>query len=406
MKYLLLLLIVLASCSGLRKEAPYLAIHCGHLFDSEKGIWLKRQTLLIRDGVIEAINPSSLPERTVEIDHSREFIIPGLIDAHSHVFLEDPTYTGDFAKGLREFMANHSDEERKNLGEKRLQSLLKSGFTSVRDLGNQGGVQISGINSGGTRLFSSGPGFAPSEGQLPPGTPVELLRKEYLSLAGDPPRTFLYDLVKVYADEDPNPNIARVEDIRKWVNWARAKGLKVAAHAILSPGIEVAISGGVDTLEHGTFVSDEQLKFMKKKSIIFVPTYADFLFLKPALKIHSKSHTRNVTGRTCSNIRRARALGVELAFGSDNYFSLESKGVSFGEGTLEILLGYPDCGLTPDEVIRSATFIAAKTMGKENVTGVLKAGAFADFIVLKKNPSDSLEILRDPEAVYQNGIRQ
>lgn len=406
MKYSSLLLLLLLSCAGLREQKGRVAIHCGQLFDSEKGIWLKRQTLLIQDGVIKAVNPSVLPAGTKEIDYSQEFIIPGLIDAHTHVFLEDPTFTADFAKGLRDFIATHSDGDRQALGERRLKSLLKSGFTSVRDLGNQGGVKISSVSKDGARLFSSGPGFSPREGQLPPGTTGAELRREYLSLSDTPPQNYSYDLVKVYADEDPNPNVANVDDVRKWVKWAHKRNLKVAGHAILNSGIDVAIEAGVDSIEHGTHVTRKQLLKMKKKGIIFVPTYADSLLLHTSLKSLSKPHTDEVVARTCSNIRSSKEAGVQLAFGSDNYFSTEGLGISFGEGTLEILQGYRHCGLSGAEIIQAATYTAARTMGKERVVGSFRKGAFADFVVLSEDPVERIETIRKPVAVYLNGIRQ
>jgi imidazolonepropionase-like amidohydrolase len=406
LKYSTLLLLLLLSCAGLSEKKGAVAIHCGHLFDSEKGIWLKRQTLLIQDGVIVAVNPPRLPGEVKEIDYSQEYIIPGLIDAHTHVFLEDPTFTADFAMGLQKFMETHSDESRKLIGENRLRSLLHSGFTSVRDLGNQGGLELSSVKQDGARLFSSGPGFSPRDGQLPAGAPAQLLRKEYRSLSDEVPQNFRFDLVKVYADEDPNPHVARIEDIRKWVNWAHQHNLKVAGHAILKPGIDVAINAGVDSLEHGSFATQSHLQKMKEKGIIFVPTNADSLFLLPSLNFLAKPHTRDVTNRNCKNIHMARKTGVALAFGSDNYFSTEKWGVSFGSGTLEILLGYKNCGLAPLEILQAATFVAAKTMGKEKIVGSLSEGAFADLVVLPGNPSEDIELLRKPVAVYLNGIRQ
>lgn len=406
MKYSALLLLLLLSCAGLSDKRGPVAIHCGHLFDAEKGIWLRRQTLLIQDGVIISVNPTRLPAGVREIDYSEAYVIPGLIDAHTHVFLEDPTYTADFAGGLKKFMETHTDVRRKEIGEKRLKSLLQSGFTSVRDLGNQGGIELSAVNREGARLFSSGPGYSPRDGQLPPGTSDQLLIKEYRNLSDELPLKFGFDLVKVYADEDPNPSVARVEDIRKWVSWAHENKLKVAGHAILKPGIDVAIEAGVDSLEHGSFATKTHLRKMRKKGIVFVPTYADSLLLLPSLKSLRKPHTKEISDRTCSNIRSAKESGVTMAFGSDNYFSTDNWGISFGEGTLEILLGYRNCGLTPDEILQAATFTAARTMGKEGSVGSLREGAFADFVVLRENPSEDIDRLRKPVAVYLNGIRQ
>ncbi len=366
---------------------------CGYLLDSTNMTWLKDQTILIRDGKIVELNPLRIPPGTRKLDYSSHYIIPGLIDAHSHVFLNDPTMGQDFSKGLLEFLNKTSKEERIKLGKKRLNSLAWSGFTTVRDLGNMGTIRREELPKSGANIYTSGAGFTPDAGQFPAGTKDSF--GEYLPLKGNFPSEYSFDLVKIYADEEPNPIIADQKIFSEWVKAARAKGLKVSAHAILRKGIKVAIAGNVDTIEHGTEIKASDLHEMKKKGIIFVPTYAEVLFKKPEFKLNAE--------KTCHNIRTASRMGVKIAFGSDNYFSLEEKKISFGEGTLDILLAYRRCGLTPMEILKIATSNASETISSSSMAGKISIGSSGDFIVLKENPGVNLEELKRPIAVYLRG---
>ena len=401
MKFILILILLL-SCSHLPdKGSEDLLIRCGHLLDPVNMTWLKNQSVLIRNGKVFEINPPVIPPGTRKLDYSEYFVIPGLVDAHTHVFLNDPTMGRDFSEGLLKFIKTTSRKERLKLGEARLNSLAWSGFTTVRDLGNMGSIKPEEFPQSGAKIYSSGPGFTPAEGQFPPGSKDET--GEYLPLKGTFPEGFSFDLVKLYADEEPNPVIADQKTFTSWVKAARDKKLKVSAHAILQDGIKVAIAGNADSIEHGTEISPSMLHAMKKKGIIFVPTYAEVLFLKSALKKFRTSYVDEVTMKTCHNIRTASRMRVKLAFGSDNYFSLEDENISFGEGTLEVLLSYRNCGLSPMEILKIATSGAAETISSNNFIGRITPGSSGDFIVLKGNPAENLEELKRPAAVYLQG---
>ena len=376
-----LLLVLILGCSHVVTVEKFTLVKCGYLLETENGTWSKDQTLLLEDGIIFERNPKIIPAAATIVDYSDKYIIPGLIDAHTHVFLEDPTMGDDFSKGLLSFIKNTTDEERMEIGKKRLLSLQHSGFTSVRDLGNQGQVDVLNLKVKGSRLYSSGPGFSPRWGQFPPGTPEEILRKEYLNMNQDPPVIFPYPLIKLYADEEPNTTITDLNLLRKWVDWAHKHSLKVAAHAILKKGISAALLANVDTIEHGTEATPGQLKGMAERNIILVPTYS------------------------CKLIKSSGNLNVETAFGSDNYFSREKEGIVFGEATLEMLIAFQKCGLSGGEILRMATISAAKTLGMEKKIGQLNRGAFADFIVMNKNPEKDLNELKFPVAIFQNGMK-
>jgi imidazolonepropionase-like amidohydrolase len=413
------LLIFLLSCSSLNQvkiEKKYTLFKIGHLFDSVKGEWILNQSILVKNGLITEMNPGSIPEDTDVIDYSHQFVIPGLIDLHTHIALEDPTYARDFSKGLDEFFRKTSQDQRMRLAEKRGQSLIRHGFTSIRDLGNQGRITPNELRKlwkkeQGPRVFSSGAGFVPRNGQFPEGTSVEVLKEEYYLLTQTPDLTFGHhiatgaDLLKLYSDEDPNKSFASLQVLKKWVRYAHKKGLKVATHAALTKGIELAIKSNTDTIEHGTDITEEQLKKMKKKGMILVPTHAQVLFLNPELNKYYSEHNKIVVEKNCKNIRSAVKNDVEIGFGSDNYFSLERENIEFGKANLKILLSYKDCGVGSREILMMATSVASKALGMEKLIGNLSIGHYADFILLNNDPLEDLKRLENPKSIYFGGVK-
>lgn len=418
MKFLFLLLL-LFSCSShnqTKTESNLKLIKIGYLFDSEKGNWILNQSILIHDGIITEVNPAKLPAGTIIIDYSDKFVIPGLIDLHTHIALEDPTYAKDFSKGLDEFFRRTPQNARLELAQKRGQSLIRHGFTSIRDLGNQGRITPNELKNSmlkiqGPRLFSSGPGFVPKNGQFPEGTSKEVLKEEYYLLTKSPELTFGHhlstgaDLLKLYSDEDPNKSFASLKILKKWVKFAHKKGLKVSTHAALTKGIELAIKSDSDTIEHGTDITSKQIKMMKNKEMILVPTHAQVLFLKPELKKYLSDHNKIVVDKNCKNMREAIKNGVRVGFGSDNYFSLERENIEFGKATLKILISYRECGIEEKEILKMATSVAGMAIGKENVLGYLKAGYYADFLVLNHDPLKDLNTLENPDSIYLGGTK-
>lgn len=372
-----------------------------------KGIWVNSQVLHEKNGKIIRMNPKTLPPKAEVHDFKTSYCLPGLIDSHTHLFISDLSYSKDFTKGSAEFIKATSLADRKKLGLERAHSLLRHGFTSLRDLGNDGGIDVRNLESEVTpHLFSSGKGFAPLLGQLPTGTPDKILQQEYGILAGGPEeklKNFEFDLLKLYADEDPNPTVTDVKLLKAWVEYGKKKGLKVAVHGIFRASIENALQTDADTLEHGNEITTDQLKRLKKKKMIFVPSNSNALLIDQATSMNLIG-VKEQFDQYCRNVKEAAKEGVEIAFGSDNYFSLEKQNVSFGEMTLKALIRSSNCGLSPAGVLRSATYTAAKTMAKENDLGILKEGATLDMVVLERDPLRNLNELLTPKKVFKSGF--
>jgi imidazolonepropionase-like amidohydrolase len=384
-----------------------LLVRAGNVLDVKNGIWRKNQTFLISQGRIVAWNPSKVAAKTKELDLTNKYLIPGLIDSHTHLLLDDGTLGKNFSEGLLEFYKKNSIDKRHELATFRSASLLRSGFTSVRDLGNSGSAIIYKLKNSNLRFFSSGPGHVPHLGQFPVGTSEKIIKNEYAKMdeaALSKLQKFKRTTLKLYADEDPNSTFTDPLILKRWTEKGHGLGLKVATHATFSPAIQASIDAGVDSIEHGTFATSEQFKIMAKKNIFWVPsTGSQILIHKKFEKLRADHITKEIK-ILCQKIPEAYKSGVKIAFGSDYYLSLEKFDVSFGEATIEALLFLQTCGLPAIEVIRAATLYPAELLGLKEI-GRLEEGAWADFVVLKDDPLTNLSRLKAPVAVYLAGSK-
>lgn len=370
----------------------------GYLFDSQKAEWLKDQVLVVKDGVIVDRNPVTFDKNLEVIDLSKKWVLPSLIDAHSHLFLLDSTFSLNFSEGLKSWV-NKSKNEKMKLAQRRARQMLEAGFSLARDLGNQGQMNLNDFQKiQDIKVVSSGAGFAPLYGQLPPSSSKELAIEYRQITQGyqDHP----YPLVKLYADEEPNHNYSSLDDLKKMTTKAHQDNKLVAVHAILEKGIELALASGADTLEHGTFMTAEQLKKLAATTMILVPTNAQFLFLNPKRKTYYHEDALKDFKRTCHNVRDSHRMGIPVAFGSDHYFDFP--GEHYGQNLIEILQSFKRCGFTNNELLKMITFTAAHTQNQYRV-GKLDIGYLADFNVYEKSPAIDLNNLYKIHSLYRDG---
>lgn len=396
--------LVLMLCSRMAMSETFL-IRAGHILNVEDGVWRKDQIVLIHNGRIKTIGLNKIPTKLPVIDFSKNYIIPGLIDSHTHLFLDDPSYGKNYASGMQEFYKKNNLASRHLLATKRAQSLVSNGITTVRDLGQSGSKLIKKIRKSNLRFYSSGPGHTPQDGQLPKGTSNDIIFSEYARFDD---KTFLNlrsndrKTLKLYADEDPNPSLTNPDLLKKWANKGRELGLKIAIHAIFNSSIQSSIEAGASSIEHGTHVSQDQLNEMAKRHIYWVPSTGSAIFLNEKLKSVRSDHISNELKIICQKIPLANKSGVKIVFGSDFYYSTDAFGVSFGEAAIEALLYLNQCGLPAIEAIRSATLHSSHLLGISDV-GRLEEGAWADFVVLKADPLTDMNNIKRPIGVYIGG---
>lgn len=383
----------------------------------ETGRVLTGQRILIERGrisVIESASGRRQDASTPRLDLTGLTILPGLIDLHSHLLLHPYDETSWNDQVLKESL-----ELRTIRGVIAAQRTLEAGFTTLRDLGTEGAAYADvalrdAINQGiipGPRVFAVtraivatgcyGPsGFDP-RWDLPKGAqvadgPVGVRKAVREQIAAGA------DWIKVYADYrrkpgDPSTPTFSQAELNVIVDEATSAGLPVAAHASTDEAIRRAVRAGVKTIEHGYQASEEVLILMRDRGVVLCPTLtaSESMARYSGWDESQEDHPR-ITGAKAL-MKRALKVGVIIACGSD--VGVFSHGDNARE--LELLAAY---GMKTEDVVRSATTIAARTLGKENELGRIAQGYLADLIAVKGNPLLDITVLRTPVVVIKEGI--
>ncbi|MCC2545492.1 amidohydrolase family protein [Hymenobacter sp. BT175] len=405
----------------IRAQSPEVkAIKAGRLFDSERGILLTNQVILISGNTITAVGQNlAIPRGATVIDLSQYTVLPGLIEAHSHLLMEHPG-DEDNTLTVTKAVAIEGDALRALRGAARAKSYLDAGFTTVRDLGNSGrfaDVALKrAIEEGsmpGPRLYVSGPGLASEGGQVPGLTPgqTQLIVGDYRIIRGVEDarlavREHVYygvDLIKIYSNSSPNKTYLSVAEMQAIVEEAHLYQLKVTAHATTDLAIRRALQAGVDGIEHGYVVSDSTLRRMHRQNVILVPTDMDFqLAQRQVDKLRmslSGEQIRNLAKPYHDRLLRARQAGIILAAGSDMYMGL---GLARGPAAKRVLFAYAEAGVPLNEVLQAATRNGALLLAEPRL-GRLQTGAWADLIAVQGNPLESLSALERVVFVMKAG---
>lgn len=372
------------------------------LIDVQNGKTVVNPVLYIRDGKIEKIGTGlPIPDGAKIINLSDKYILPGLIDAHTHLcheyYSELERVSG--ANTITETV-KLTEGDRALLGAKYAREMLMSGYTSVRDLGNSGvnsAVALrDAINKGwviGPHLFVSTRALSPIGGQFSKMTPEVqnlIISKEYIEInsiddARKAVRQAIYDgadCIKIIVNN--GRLVLSEEELTAIVGEAKRAGLKVAAHATNGDGPSLlAIKAGVNSIEHGYTLSSEVLQLMAEKNIYLVPTDAQGV------------------ERYQKRIQRAVAAKVKIAFGSDLYYY--NANITRGQMAAGSYGSYKDAGMTNLQVLQSATMHPGELLAGEGKIGLLQNGYFADIIAVEENPLDNIRTLEKVVFVMKEG---
>ena len=404
--------------------APTLtAIHCGHLLDVVSGKMLGESTIVI-DGkrVREVTAGSQAPAGAVQIDLSRLTCLPGLIDSHTHLSSEHSptTYVDDFHWNLADYVLRSTIYARRT---------LLAGFTTVRNVGDQHNETVAlrnAINAGllaGPRIFTAGRPMGSTGGHA---DPTDGYRED---LAGDPgpadgvingPEDAVKgvrlhyklndDLIKIMPsggvlDQSSSGDNSQltIEEIKAIVSTAHDYGFTVAAHAHGAEAIRRAVIGGVDSIEHGTYMDDQDMKLMKEHGTWYVPTIiaGDFVAQKAAIpgyyppQVAAKAAA--IGPLIIGTAGRAYKAGVKIAFGTDA--GVYPHGENAHEFELMVKAGIP-----PLYAIQAATTHAAELLKHDKDLGSISAGKYADVVAVDGNPLDNISLLKQVNFVMKEGI--
>jgi imidazolonepropionase-like amidohydrolase len=404
------LLLVLA-CPALAQPT---LIRAGRLIDPATGSAASNQQILVEGGLIKAVGAQvAAPPNAQVIDLGDRSVVPGLIDAHTHLCLTLVTQGG---KGLEELLQRllaatvlETNARRAQVGVVNARDMLASGFTTVRDVGNAGNYADTDLRKAleegmfpGPTILNSGPIIGPLGAQfhgLQPERPT-LGEPEYLY--ADTPEEmrravrknvlFGAKVIKIVIDDQKF--LYSVDDVKVLVAEAARAGVKVAAHAATEAGVRNAAEGGVASIEHAYDASTEVLQLMKKRNVFLVGT--DF----SAMASHEMGMD-DYHPRVVARLKRARAVGVPIAFGTDIVFSMpgETRGTLSAEG----IESFREAGFTGAEILRFMTTNAAKLLGVEAQRGSIKPGMAADIVAAPGDPLADASVIRKVNFVMKDG---
>ncbi|CAN5867507.1 amidohydrolase family protein [soil metagenome] len=400
----------------LRTDAQTVLIRAGHLVDPAGGRVLTDQQILVRDGeIVEIGREVAAVSVDGEVDLSDAWVLPGLIDVHVHLTVN----LGYRRADLHQMYATESDALRALRGARNAEILLRGGFTTVKEIGNDGDYAsadvIEAIRQGwvrGPTIVYAGKILSPYGGQVLGVSPRHegFWRYEFTDADTHDEirkaiRQNIYHgatTIKMVAGDHPGPvdYFYTEEDVAFAVEEARRSGLKVTVHTGGGEAARNAIRGGAAALEHGFDLDDALLREMADRGTFLVGT--DFHFDNWYAYGMDSTAAQGMYERVVDRLRRAHALGVPLAFGSDIIIDLP--GMNRLESGLRIVQTWKDAGIPPMDVLRALTDRAAALLGLEGERGRLAPGHRADLVALPLSPLDDLGHLREIYWVMKDGV--
>ncbi|MDA9571831.1 amidohydrolase family protein [Flavobacteriaceae bacterium] len=398
-------------------------LHCGEVFDSEKGKFLGPHTIVVEGNQIKVVKKGyhdPAEDNAVLVDLKSKTVYPGFIDMHVHI---EGEYSQD--KYLKEFQNNPADTafEAAEIANR----TLLAGFTTVRDMGGSG-VNISlrnAINKGkvpGPRIFTAGKAIGSTGGHADPtngfrddieGDPGpkegvvnsvddarKAIRQRYKNGADWIKITATGGVLSV-AKSGQNPQFTE-EEIAAITQTASDYGFKVAAHAHGDEGMYRAVANGVKTIEHGTLIEERTMELMKAKRAYLVATITAGKFVAEQAKIPG-SYPAIIVPKAIAigaqiqkTFKKAYEFGVPIAFGTD-------AGVfPHGDNAKEFIY-MNEAGMLVTEALHLATYVNAELLDQADRLGQLKEGFLADIIATDDNAEENISTLTHVTFVMKNG---
>jgi len=425
----------LVCCLAVFTAAPAFAadiaiIHAGRLLAVPGAPVATEQSVIIRDGRVAAVVSGYVSasaadagaDDTVTVHSLKSmFVMPGLIDGHTHI-------TGELSPRSKLERVEMPDAEVALRAALYARRTLQAGFTTIRNLGANPDVIVplkKSINAGyveGPRIFAATHGISATGGH----GDSHGLRQEILDLYADPGicdgaddcRRAVRASVKLGADQIKLTATGGVlseteagtgqqfyaDELKAIMDTAHSLGRRTAAHAHGADGVNSALRAGVDSIEHGTYSTEESFRLFKRNGAFLVPTILagvtvmkmaepDDTFMPPPIRAKALA----VGPQMMDMVRRAHKAGVKIAFGTDS-------GVSrHGDNAREFRL-LVEAGMTPMEAIHAATVNGAANLGKTDVLGTIEPGKYGDLVAVEGDPLSDITELEDIDFVMKEGV--
>ncbi len=369
-------------------------IRHANVADGVRGAIATNAAVVIRNGQIAAIEPEpfTAPAGATVIDIGGRYLLPGLIDAHTHI-----STLANARRALESGVTTVRSASTNNFQDVSLRDLVKQGALPGPDV-VAAGVFVS-PELGETMLAD------PRLGEYRDGVTSEAALRAVVRVNLD----HHVDVIKTRGTEraglpntDPRKQSYTEQQLAWIVDEATKGGVPVMAHAHGDEGAYAAVKAGVRSIEHGTYLSDSTLTLMRQRGTFLVPTYITVVDLTrpggdyddPILTLRG-AHMLPRLGET---VQRAHRMGVKIVTGADTQYGPESLSRISGE-----VMHLVELGLTPVEALRSATNVAADLLGLGGKTGAIQTGLEADLIVVERNPLQDARALADVLVVISNG---
>jgi imidazolonepropionase-like amidohydrolase len=419
-------LLLVASAFAQQPTAPTpqrVAIRAGVVIDGRSNEVKRNQVIIVSGNRIESISDAASFKPAADmkvIDLSKMTVLPGLIDSHTHLFLlgEDPAQGGYDVNILKYSMAYRSARATANAAR-----ALEQGFTTIRDVETEGagygdvGIKQA-VNEGyvpgprivaSTRAISTSGGY-PLEGyapehEWPKGVqivdgPVEARKAAREQMDNGADWIKVYMTHRSWVDKQGNlvsqPTLT-LEEIKAIADEVHGWGRKVACHAYNGPGLQRALDGGCDSIEHGLELTDASIAQMVKQGTWYCPTMAVYHYYWPNDNSPADQRDKKRASVHDASLTKAYKAGVKIVYGTD------VGGFPWADPMAQDFAYMTKDGMSTMDAIKAATSSAATMLGMEGDIGVIAPKAYADIIAVSGDPLANIDVLKNVQFVMKDG---